>query len=217
MSTHRTYRAQIEAMLDAVRASGVTDARVLAALAAVPRHEFVGTALRGQAYADVRLPLGDDVTISKPSTVARMTELLDVREGERVLEIGTGSGYQAAVLAALGARVFTVERHARLHAQATATLDRLGIRVRTRHGDGTYGWSGYAPFDAIVVTAGGPAVPAELVEQLRAPAAGRPDARLVIPVGPPRQMVLHRITRTGPGETAEERLDDATFVPLIRG
>ena len=216
MEPVRTYRKQIDDLAASVRASGVTDERVIDALRRVPRHAFVETALQQQAYDDVALPLGDGVTISQPSIVARMTEWLDVRPDERVLEVGTGSGYQAAVLCELGARVFSVERHAALLAQTAALLGRLGYRVRTRAGDGTYGWPGLPPFDAIIVTAGGPSVPLELIEQLRAPVEGRPDARMVIPVGPPGQQHLLGLTRTAPGTLAETRLGAVRFVPLIR-
>ena len=215
--TDRQAAARRADLVRDLRAKGIADERVLAAVGAVPRHRFVpDTSLLRQAYDDVALPIGQGQTISQPFTVARMTELLAVAPGERVLEVGTGSGYQAAVLAALGARVFSIERHRPLLDRTVPVLKALGVRVRTRAGDGTYGWPGYAPFDAIVVTAGGPAVPAELVDQLRDPEPGRPDARLLIPVGPADRQVLHRITKTGPDATSTETFDGVLFVPLVR-
>ena len=217
MLTDRQAAARRADLVRTLRDKGIADERVLAAIASVPRHRFVpDTGLLRQAYDDAALPIGQGQTISQPSTVARMTELLAVRPGERVLEVGTGSGYQAAVLAELGARVFSIERHAALLERTVPVLKGLGVRVRTRAGDGTYGWPGYAPFDAIVVTAGGPEVPPELVDQLREPAEGKPDARMLIPVGPPDRQRLVRITKTGPGETAREAFDGVVFVPLVR-
>ncbi len=200
-----------------MRAAGIADERVLAALAAVPRDAFVAHGFRARAWDDVALPLMLGQTISQPSTVARMTELLGVRPGDRILEVGTGSGYQAAVLAQMGARVFSVERHAPILEHTRALFERLGIRVKTLLGDGMRGWPALAPFDGIVVTAGGAAVPQALIEQLRAPAPGRPDARLVIPVGPAERQTLHRITRTGATTTTDEALDAVVFVPLLPG
>ena len=202
-------------LVEHLRAKGIADERVLAAIGAVPRHELMD-GLRQRAYLDEALPIGLQQTISQPFTVARMTELLAPAPGERVLEVGTGSGYQAAVLEELGARVFSVERHAPLAERTAATLKRLGYRARTRVGDGTYGWPGYAPFDGIVVTAGG-AVPDELLAQLRPPREGRPDARMVIPVGPPERQELHRITRVGEDAYGTETFDAVLFVPLVRG
>lgn len=222
MTPPRTYRAQRDALRASVAATltqvlGRADARVLDALDRVPRHDFVPTGLAARAYDDDALPLERGVTISQPSTVALMTAWLDVRPGERVLEIGTGSGYQAAVLCELGADVFSVERHAALLGRTAARLRAMGYRVATRAGDGTYGWPGLSPFDAIVVTAGGVSVPAELRAQLRPPAPGKPDARMVIPVGPPNAQELVGITRTGDDAWREERLGRVRFVPLVRG
>ena len=210
------FRARL---VEGIRAAGIEDEQVLAAIGRVPRHRFVlDSSLQQQSYDDVALPIGLGQTISQPRTVARMTELLEVQSGDRVLEVGTGSGYQAAVLAELGARVFSVERHAPILRRTEAVLKELGYTtVRTRAGDGTRGWPGYAPFDAIIVTAGGPSVPPDLVEQLREPVDGKPDARMLIPVGPPRRQVLHRLTKTGPGETSSEVFDGVVFVPLVRG
>lgn len=215
--TERQASARRADLVTQLRGAGIADERVLAAIGAVPRHRFVrDTSLLRQAYDDAALPIGDGQTISQPSTVARMTELLAVRTGERVLEVGTGSGYQAAVLVALGARVFSIERHAALLKRTEPVLKELGIRVRTRAGDGTYGWPSYAPFDAIIVTAGGPDVPKELIDQLRDPIEGKPDARLLIPVGPPRKQILYRLVKTEPGTIAAEAFDGVSFVPLVR-
>lgn len=219
--TDRQAAAFRRRLVDEIRDKGIADERVLGAVGRVPRHRFVpDTGLHRQAYDDVALPIGEGQTISQPFTVARMTELLDVRDGDRVLEVGTGSGYQAAVLAELGARVFSIERHAELLRKTEPVLQSLGLGVRTRVGDGTYGWPGYAPFDAIIVTAGGPTVPSELLDQLRDPAGGKPDARMLIPVGPPRRQILHRITRvragSDPDAFADERFDGVVFVPLVR-
>ena len=188
---------------------GVKDERVLAAMRKVPRHEFLPEAIRGMAYQDSALPLGEGQTMSQPYMVAIMSELLGLKGTERVLEIGTGSGYQAAVLAELYEKVFTVERIKPLADRARATLDRLGYKsVASKVYDGTYGWKDMAPFDAIIVTAGSPEIPAPLVEQLKA------GGRLVVPVGGRLGQTLLKIDKTAEGTVTEQSLP-CVFVPLI--
>jgi protein-L-isoaspartate(D-aspartate) O-methyltransferase len=211
----RPYERQRSQLVETLRQKGITDERVLAAVKSVPRHEFVEVALRHRAYEDEALPIGLKQTISQPFTVAYQTSLLKVQAGDKVLEVGTGSGYQAAVLTEMGARVFSVERHEALLRRTEELLERLDYRIRTRHGDGTQGWPGIAPFDAIVVTAGGTSVPEPLLEQLREPPAGREGGRLVIPVGTASKQTMLRITRTGPESYEREAFHDFRFVPLV--
>lgn len=210
----RTYDRQRRALVALLHEKGITDERVLGAIGAVPRHEFVDPALRHRAYKDEALPIGLKQTISQPFTVAYQTALLGVRRGDKVLEVGTGSGYQAAVLCELGARVFSIERHEPLLQRTRELLDRLGYRVLTRAGDGTLGWSAPAPYDGIVVTAGGTDVPEPLLDQLRLPGDG-PGGRLVIPVGDAEKQTMLRITRTGPDTYHREEFMDFRFVPLV--
>jgi protein-L-isoaspartate(D-aspartate) O-methyltransferase len=194
-----------------LRGRGIRDERVLAALQAVPREQFVPDWQRGAAYADEALPIPAGQTISQPYMVARMTELLAVSPGERVLEVGTGSGYQAAVLATLGAWVTTIERHAELAAAARERLVRLGFgdEVEVRVGDGSIGDSAGAPWPAIVVTAAAPSVPLPLREQLD------PDGgRLVVPVGSRERQDLILVTRRG-DEWLEHNDGPCVFVPLV--
>lgn len=214
MST-RSHQRQRAQLIETLRRKGITDERVLRAIAAVPRHEFVEPALRGRAYEDEALPIGLKQTISQPFTVAYQTSLLEIQPGEKVLEVGTGSGYQAAVLCEMGARVFSIERHAELLQRTDALLQRLGYRIRTRHGDGTLGWLGIAPFNAIVVTAGGTDVPDPLLEQLAMPTPARGGGRLVIPVGSADKQTMWRITRTGEDTFDRESFHDFRFVPLV--
>ncbi len=204
------YTRRRKALLNELRKKGIENEHVLAALARVPRHRFVDTALRHRAYRDEALPIGLNQTISQPYTVAYQTSLLKVQPGDRVLEVGTGSGFQAAVLAEMGTRVFSIERHEKLYVQTTALLEKMGYRIETRCGDGTLGWPEKAPFDAILVTAGGQHVPQPLLDQLR-----QPGGRLVIPVGSAEQQTMLRITRTGPDTFEQEALDACRFVPLI--
>jgi len=194
-----------------LRAHGVRDAAVLAAMKAVPRQEFVPDELREFAWRNTPLPIESGQTISQPSMVAVMCQALELSPRDRVLEIGSGSGYAAAVLSRLAAEVFTVERHWDLAQAAQGRLKRLGyLNVHIRHADGTRGWPEQAPFDAIVVAAGGPGVPKPLLEQL---AIG---GRLVIPVGSARDsQKLLRMTRRGPDRFEEQWLGDVAFVPLI--
>ena len=210
-----SYARQRRALVALLREKGIEAEAVLRAVEAVPRHEFVDPALRHRAYKDEALPIGLKQTISQPFTVAYQTSLLGVGAGDRVLEIGTGSGYQAAILCELGVRVLSVERHEALLERTRALLDRLGYRALTRLGDGTLGWSGSAPFDGIVVTAGGADVPDPLLEQLRAPDPDRAGGRLVIPVGEADKQTMLRITRTGPDTFEREELMDCRFVPLV--
>ena len=197
------------ALVTALRADGLADERVLAAIAAVPREQFVPRQLYHQAYEDFALEIGEGQTISQPSVVARMTALAAVGPRDRVLEIGAGSGYQAAILAELARFVFAVERIPALAEGARARLAALGYRnVSVQVMDGTLGWRAQAPFDAIVVSAGAPAVPAALAEQLV------DGGRLVIPVGGIGRQELRLVVRRG------DRLDETThgpasFVPLI--
>jgi protein-L-isoaspartate(D-aspartate) O-methyltransferase len=192
-----------------VAARGVSDPRVLAAMRKVQRHEFLPEAIRGMAYEDNALPLGEGQTMSQPYMVGLMSELLALTGTERVLEIGTGSGYQAAVLAELCAKVYTVERIKVLADKARAALDRLGYRsVAIKVYDGTYGWKEMSPFDAIIVTAGSPDVPPPLVEQL---AVG---GRLVVPVGDRQGQRLLKIVKTADGVVTDKSVP-CVFVPLI--
>jgi len=205
-------RAEREAMVERqIRARGVRDPRVLEAMRQVPRHKFVLPSLQAQAYQDTPLPIGLDQTISQPYMVALMTELLELKGPEKVLEVGTGSGYQAAILAELAEQVYTIERIPELAAAARQRLQELGYHnVTVRVGDGTLGWPEEAPFEAIIVTAGGQTVPPALKEQL---AEG---GRLVIPVGGYRMQDLLRLRRHG-DKYDLENFGPCAFVPLIEG
>jgi protein-L-isoaspartate(D-aspartate) O-methyltransferase len=218
-SDDRRYRRRREQLVETLRSRGIHNERVLAAIGAVPRHAFVDPALRDRAYADEALPIGLNQTISQPFTVAYQTSLLEVEPDARVLEVGTGSGYQAAVLCEMGARVFSVERHEDLLARAQRLLDELGYDVRTQHGDGTKGWPAFAPYDGIVITAAAPEVPDPLLRQLREPsdATGVPGGRLVIPIGGSGGQTMTRITRTGSGphDYEREEFHSFRFVPLV--
>ncbi|MCK9239156.1 protein-L-isoaspartate(D-aspartate) O-methyltransferase [Desulfocurvus sp.] len=202
-SRERMVREQIEAR-------GVRDPRVLAAMRRVPRHLFVDEALHGQAYADHPVPIGFGQTISQPYIVALMTWYLELEPGMSVLEIGTGSGYQAAVLAEAGARVWTVERIPELHAAARDRLARLGHSgVRCKLDDGTLGWPEAGPFDRILVTAGGPDVPLPLLDQLADPGI------LLIPVGASRRDQRLVMVRRQDGRTLREDKGGVLFVDLV--
>lgn len=200
-------RRMVERQLEA---RGIRNPQVLSAMRQVPREEFVPEIYRDAAYEDGPLPIGEDQTISQPYVVAYMAEALELQEGDRVLEIGTGSGYAAAVLGRIVAEVFSVERHRILAESAVERLERLGYdNVHVRCADGTRGWPEEAPFDAILVSAGAPSVGESLLRQL---AEG---GRLIVPVGPdPTSQELLRIRRAD-GTTSEERLGAVRFVPLL--
>ncbi len=198
-----------ERMVDEQILPEIRDARVIAAMRKVPRHLFVPEALQGRAYGDSALPIGEGQTISQPSTVAHMCAALRLTGRERVLEIGTGSGYQAAVLAQLADRVFSVEKIRVLLEKARKVLDGIACRnVLTRLFDGTYGWQEEAPFDAIIVAAGAPFVPPPLLEQLKV------GGRMIIPVGERDSQTLHLIHRGREGFRQED-LKTCSFVALI--
>ena len=201
---------RIAALLADLRRQGICDERVLAAIGRVPRDRFVPEAERGEAWANVALPIGAGQTISQPFVVALMTEALALRGPERVLEVGTGSGYQTAILAELAAEVVSVERHPELATEAEPTLRQLGYHNVAIHvGDGTTGWPDAAPYDRIIVTAAGPRVPPPLLAQLH-----EDGGRLVIPVGEPDDQQLVVVERQG-DRTRERRLGPVRFVPLI--
>jgi protein-L-isoaspartate(D-aspartate) O-methyltransferase len=205
------YRIPRERMIDRLRQHyGIQDARVLEAMRGVPRHLFVPEALQGRAYGDHALPIAANQTISQPFIVARMSELLELDGKSRVLEIGAGSGYQTAVLSRLAAQVYAIERIAELARVAQSRIRQLGIYNATvKCFDGTLGWSAHAPYDGILVAAGGPDVPEPLLSQLKM------DGKLVIPIGKTRESQrLIRVVRTEKGY-AEEDHGACAFVPLI--
>jgi protein-L-isoaspartate(D-aspartate) O-methyltransferase len=213
-SERRAMVATIQEMALSIGGAGSPagiDPRVLEALRTVPRHEFVPGSLSHLAYANRPLPIGLGQTISQPFIVALMTHLVRAKPGDRVLEIGTGSGYQAAVLSALVAEVYSVEIVAELGKSATETLARLGYaNVKTRIGDGYQGWAEHAPYDSIVVTAAPSHIPAPLIEQLK------PGGRMVVPVGE-RSQDLMLVEKAADGTTTTSRIIPVRFVPLVRG
>ncbi len=202
------YRAQLVAEL---QAKGIRDLAVLRAISRVPRHLFVPPSVRHRAYEDSALPIGAGQTISQPWVQARSLELARLTGKERVLEVGTGSGYQTALLTELAGQVFSVERIPALAASARAVLEEAGVKhVTVLTGDGTLGWRPYAPYEVIIVAAASPEIPRPLVEQLA------PGGRLILPLGDRNAQVLTLVTRDPEGEGTQVReISDVRFVPLI--
>lgn len=203
------FREQRRAMVELLRQKGIDDERVLEVMGKLPREIFINPSLHNRAYEDTALPIDCNQTISQPYTVAFMTSLLKVEPNNKVLEIGTGSGYQACLLYLLGARVFTVERILELFEQANKKFHELGFNINTRYGDGTLGWKEFAPYDRIIVTAASPRIPPSLKEQL---AIG---GRMVLPVGNKSSQVMCLVERISENEFKEYRNDHFKFVPLI--
>jgi len=210
MPESEEFSSQISNMIETqLRRRGITDDAVLAAMEFVPRHEFVPREFREKSYDDVPLPIGDGQTISQPYIVAAMTAALHVRPNDRVLEIGAGCGYQAAILSRLAGEVFGVERRTELALSATARLERLGYRnIHVHCGDGTLGMPDFAPFDAILVAAAAPAIPQPLLAQL---AEG---GRMIVPVGDAEHQELQLIVKRGKG-VRTTILEGCRFVPLV--
>ena len=204
------YERQREKMVsNQIEARGITDPQLLAVMRKVPRHLFVGEALRDQAYGDYPLPIGEQQTISQPYIVAEMTQALELGKDDRVLEIGTGSGYQAAILAEIVYRVYTVERIHALYMQARRLFDKLHYHnIVSRYGDGTKGWKNESPFEAIIVTAGAPVIPELLASQLA------DGGKLVIPVGNQHSQDLIKIEKHSKG-IRQKNLGGCRFVKLV--
>ncbi|MDR3666377.1 MAG: protein-L-isoaspartate(D-aspartate) O-methyltransferase [Ignavibacteriaceae bacterium] len=196
-------------MADSLSMKGIDDIYVLKAIGEVERHKFVPAGLRNHAYKDAALPIGFGQTISQPYTVAFMTQAMKLEPNSKVLEIGTGSGYQAAILFNMGMKVYSIERQMDILHATQKLFDKMGIRVYTKYGDGTIGWDEFAPYDGIVVTAGSPSVPPSLMKQLA------PGGRLVIPVGDKNIQTLKIVMKTEEGTFITEDIPEFKFVPLI--
>ena len=198
-------------LVDDLRIKGITDEEVLRAINTVPRHDFMDPAFLNHAYTDKAFPITSGQTISQPYTVAVQTSLLQVKKRDKVLEIGTGSGYQAAVLAEMGVKVYTIERYRDLYLKAQKTLTSLGYSADFFYGDGYEGKQQYGPFDGILITAAAPDVPDTLLRQLKI------DGRLVVPLGKSDFQVMTVVKRTGPDSFEYSSHGNFVFVPMLRG
>ena len=203
------YETERKELVEILKKKGITNQHVLDAFMRVERHLFVPDIMKQHAYTDVALPIGMGQTISQPYTVAYMTQVLDPQPKQKILEIGTGSGYQAAILFEIGARVFTIERHHDLHSSAMKIFDKMNLNIAARCSDGTLGWQEFSPYDGIIVTAGGPSVPPNLKKQL---ALG---GKLVIPVGDKKIQSLQIITKISEDKFQTHEVPYFAFVPLI--
>ncbi len=203
------FDEQRRTLVQQLRTKGIRDERVLSVMNSIKREDFVHKAFTQGAYADSALPIGCRQTISQPYTVAYMTSLLDAQSEEKILEIGTGSGYQAAVLALLGASVYTIERFEELYRSAALLFEKMNLSINVRCADGTLGWQEQAPFDGIIVTAGSPDIPPSLLSQL---AIG---GRLIIPIGTQQSQTLYRIVRTSVDNYDVKEYKNFRFVPLV--
>ena len=203
------HKGQRKALVETIKGKGINDQAVLDAINTFPRHFFFDSALHSHAYEDKAFPIGEGQTISQPYTVAFQTELLEVAPGHKVLEIGTGSGYQAAILYLLGTEVHSIEVNKKLYEKTRKFLPKVGVSANLYLGDGTMGLSEKAPFDRILVTAGAPVVPDALVQQLKE------GGKMVIPVGDRFTQKMLRITKQPDGKTSLEEFDNFSFVPLL--
>jgi protein-L-isoaspartate(D-aspartate) O-methyltransferase len=206
---HKGLRKQL---VELIRNKGISDERVLQAILEIPRHYFIDSAFDQKAYEDRAFPIAEGQTISQPYTVAYQTQLLDIQSREKVLEVGTGSGYQSCVLAMMGAQVYTIERQKQLYDQNKQfSYLRNYPSIRYFYGDGYQGLPTYAPFDKIIVTAAAPVIPDRLVEQLKT------GGKMVIPVGEGKVQQMMRVFKDASGQIHEEIFDDFSFVPMLQG
>jgi len=203
------HKGMRRALVRKIIEKGIRDERVLAAIGKVPRHFFFDEAFLVHAYQDKAFPIGEGQTISQPYTVAFQSELLEVKPNDKILEIGTGSGYQCCILLELGAKVFSIEYNENLYKRVKAFLPKIGYMAQLKCGDGTQGWPVMAPFDGIIVTAGAPSVPKVLLDQLKV------GGKLVIPVGDSENQVMYRIHKLEDGKFTQEEYDNFRFVPLL--
>ncbi|GGZ31397.1 protein-L-isoaspartate O-methyltransferase [Echinicola pacifica] len=204
-----SHKGQRKALVRTLKKKGIMDERVLEAIGLLPRHFFFDSALHSHAYEDKAFPIGEGQTISQPFTVAFQTELLSIHPGDKVLEIGTGSGYQATILHMLGAEVHTIEYNLKLYQRTKKFLPRLGIKPHFYHGDGSLGIAEKAPFDKIIVTAGAPVVPKSLLKQLKV------GGILVIPVGDMKSQKMMKLVKKTSKQIIQESYDQFAFVPLL--
>jgi protein-L-isoaspartate(D-aspartate) O-methyltransferase len=198
-------------LVEGLRRKGITDEEVLRAIGEVPRHVFMDPAFLSHAYTDKAFPISSGQTISQPYTVAVQTSLLKVKKRDKVLEVGTGSGYQAAVLAEMGVKVYTIERYRELYLKSQRIISTLGYNIHFFFGDGYEGKPQYGPFDAILITAAAPLIPETLLQQLNT------GGRLVVPVGDSDVQVMTVVTRTGPDNFEKSEYGNFVFVPMLKG
>jgi protein-L-isoaspartate(D-aspartate) O-methyltransferase len=195
-------------MVESLQENGITDKRVLEAMNKIPRHLFIDSIFEDNMYQDVAFQIGASQTISKPSTVAYQSQLMDVQKGEKILEIGTGSGYQTSVLCELGAKVFSIERHKILHTAAKSLLESMGYRPRLHFGDGYEGLPHFAPFDKVLVTCGASDIPKKLVEQLKI------GGKMIIPIGEDVQK-MYELIKLSDGDVSLVEYGEFKFVPML--
>lgn len=198
-------------LVNELRMKGISDEFVLDAINNVPRHAFMDSGFINFAYKDQAFPIGAGQTISQPYTVAFQTQLLEVKKHEKILEIGTGSGYQSAILVHMGANVHTIERHRELFVKAQALLHKLNLKAKFHYGDGYEGLPAYAPFDKILITAGGPEIPKTLLEQLKV------GGKLVMPVGDSHTQIMNLVLRVSENEFIRSEHGSFIFVPFLKG
>lgn len=203
------YKQQRYELVESLRLKGIEDENLLQAMLRVEREKFIPSGVRQHAYKDIALPIGNGQTISQPYTIAIMTQALQVKRGDKILEIGTGSGYQAAILFEMGAKVYSIERNMDIYNEVLKRFEKLGIRVHCKCGDGSMGWEAYAPFDKIIVTAGAPSIPSALKKQIAI------NGRMVIPVGSMNSQTMQVVTKTSTDEFEIEEIPQFAFVPLI--
>ncbi len=203
------FEKEREALVETLIQKGIKDREVLKAVLSVERHLFVPGAIASHAYKDTAMPIGYGQTISQPYTVAFMTQALNLKPGSKILEIGTGSGYQAAILVKMGMKVYTIERNDKIYATTLKLFENMGLRVAARCSDGTIGWDEFAPYDGIIVTAGGPTIPNNLKKQLAI------NGRMVIPVGDKSGQTLYILTKIAENDFQIEEEPNFAFVPLI--
>ena len=210
MNDSYRHKGMRKNMLAELAQKGISDPVVLAAMDEVPRHLFLDLAFLEIAYENKAFPIGQGQTISHPYTVAYQTQALQIQKGEKVLEIGTGCGYQTSILAKLGAKVFSIERHRPLYLKTKTLLQKLGIRAKTFYGDGYAGLPSFAPFDKVIVTAAAPYIPEALIEQLK------PGGIAVIPVGEGKKQIMNIITKHEDGRLNTVEGEDFSFVPMLQ-